>query len=338
MEGHLVTDSGSPVPKAAGRRPASDRQRPDPNDPVVQYVVHAEGFPLETAVEMIYVQGHAGNVADAARAVLGERFCEVRIEHDGHILVTVRDLTDADDDALQEIARVCGVDGWVRARRADPADLLAWEQCRHELVRLRTEHPEALTGYPGPDSDYQQPPFRIDLAPWAVDVAADLHERLGDFVELRVGALSYPPDPDRAVSSGSDRPANPLADPSQIRIDLDGPLSIASGHTTTHGLLLTNLTADTVTVHTNGQLTAQIADPSTGRAVGGYTGAQISPLIRFTAAPGHTVRIPLLVGTSSYDPDLGYAVPAGRWALFATLELRDGRTLNTPLQPLTVTA
>lgn len=332
-----MTDSGSAVPKAAGRRPSSDRQRPDPNDPVVQYVVHSEGFPLEMAVEMIYVQGHAENVADAARAACGERFCEVRIEHDGHILVTVRDLTDADDDALQEIGRDCGIDGWVRARRADPAELLAWEQCRHELVRLRTDHPEALMGNPGPDSDYQQPPFRIDLAPWAVDAAAELHQRLGDFVELRVGALSYPPDPDMAVASGPDRPANPLADPTQIRVELDGPLTVASGRTARHELLLTNLTDDTVTVHTNGHLTAQIADPRTGRAVGGYTGAQISPLIPFAAAPGHTVRIPLLVGTASYDPRLGYAIPAGRWALFATLELRGGRTLDTPLLPLNVT-
>ena len=159
MEGHLVSDSVRGVPKAAGRRPVSDRQRPDPNDPAVQYVVHAEGFPLETAIEMIYVQDHADNVADAAGAACGERFCEVRIDHDGHILVTVKDLTDADVDALQEIGRECGIEGWVRARRADPAALRAWEQCRHELVRLRGERPEALRGYPGPDSDYQAPPF-----------------------------------------------------------------------------------------------------------------------------------------------------------------------------------
>jgi hypothetical protein len=331
-----VADSVSRVPKAAGRRPASDRRRPDPNDPVVQYV-HGEGFPLETAIEMIYVQGHAESVADAARAACGERFCEVRIEHDGHILVTVRDLTDADDDALQEIGRECGIDGWVRARRADPAELLAWERCRHELVRLRTERPEALREYPGPDSDYQPSPFRIDLAPWAVDAAAELHEQLGAFVQLRVGALSYPLDPNMAVASSSDRPANPVADPTQLRIELDGPLSIASGHTARHRLLLTNLTDQAVTVHTNGQLTAHIADPKTSRAIGGYTGAQISPLILFTAAPGETVRIPLVVGTESCSAELGYAIPAGRWALFATLQLHDGRTLDTPLLPLTVT-
>lgn len=67
-----------PAPKVAGRRPPSDRQRPAADDPVVQYVV-SEGFPVETAIEMIYVQGHASNVADAARTLLGERFGEVRI-------------------------------------------------------------------------------------------------------------------------------------------------------------------------------------------------------------------------------------------------------------------
>jgi hypothetical protein len=302
----------------------------------VQYVVHAEGFPLETAVEMIYVQGHADNVADAAQAACGDRFCEVRIEHDGHILVTVRDLTDADQDALREVERECGIEGWVRARRADPAELLAWEQCRRELARLRAERPEALRGWPGPDSAYQPPPFRIDLAPGAVDVAAELHDRLGNFVELRVGALSYPPDPDASAVLG-DRPANPVADPTQIRVELDRPLSIASGDTARHGLLLTNLTQEAVTVATNGQLTAQVADPSTGRSVGGYSGLQFQPLFPFTAEPGDTVRIPLLVGTFSFDPALGYAIPAGRWALFATLTLRDGRTLDTRLLPVTIT-
>ena len=82
-------------------------------------------------------------------------------------------------------------------------------------------------------------------------------------------------------------------------------------------------------MHTNGQLTANIADPNTGRAVGGYTGAQILPLIPFTAAPGDTVRIPLLVGTASYDPALGYAVPAGRWALFATQTARRAHPRHT---------
>ena len=109
-----------------------------------------------------------------------------------------------------------------------------------------------------------------------------------------------------------------------------------SDRTTVHGLLLSNLTDTPITVGTNGHLTARIADPATGRTVGGYAGFQYSPWIGFTADPGDTLRIPLLVGTASYVADLGYAVPPGQWALFATLELTDGRTRETPLLPVTV--
>jgi hypothetical protein len=69
---------------------------------------------------------------------------------------------------------------------------------------------------------------------------------------------------------------------------------------------------------------------------GRYTGGQRLALVVFRVAPGKTERIPLLVGTSSYDPALGYAVPPGRWALFAVLRLEDGRRLKTPLLGVTV--
>jgi hypothetical protein len=295
--------------------------------------MHEEGVTLERAIEIIYVQNQAGDVHEAAEAALGERFGELRIERDGSILVTVIDLTDADRDLLEDIGRDCGVEGWVRVRRADPGALRAWQQVSAELVRLADSHPNVLVGWPGPEQRYLQPPFDIRLSAHAVDVAARLYERFGEYVELTVGALHYPAGYRSPVSS---RPSHPELDPAELRVELDGPLSVGSGHTTRHGLLLTNLGDDAVTVRTNGQLTAQVADPTTGRAVGGYAGPQIAPLILFTAAPGETVRIPLLVGTASYDVELGYAVPPGRWAVVATLDLGDGRTLRTPPLPLTV--
>lgn len=70
-------------------------------------------------------------------------------------------------------------------------------------------------------------------------------------------------------------------------------------------------------MNTNGNLTAAIVDPDTGAKVGGYAGAQHMPLVVFTVEPTKTVRIPLLVGTASYDPNLGYTVPPGTWQLTA---------------------
>lgn len=64
----------------------------------------------------------------------------------------------------------------------------------------------------------------------------------------------------------------------------------------------------------------------------------------FSVPPGGTTPVPLLVGTDSFDPDLGYAVPPGEWGIQVTLRRiteRDpvlGRPIRTPILPLTVTA
>ena len=56
----------------------------------------------------------------------------------------------------------------------------------------------------------------------------------------------------------------------------------------------------------------------------------------FTATPSETVRIPVLVGTASYAPELGYRIPTGTWHLTATIPLSDGRHITTPGLELTV--
>ncbi len=59
-------------------------------------------------------------------------------------------------------------------------------------------------------------------------------------------------------------------------------------------------------------------------------------------AAGSTERIPLLIGTASFTPELGYLLPPGSWGLQAPLDLApDLRTRHrrlTPVLPLTITA
>ena len=126
-------------------------------------------------------------------------------------------------------------------------------------------------------------------------------------------------------------------DPAAYRVALESPLTIASGHTARHGLILTNLTEQTAAVCTNGQLTAQIIDPDSGTVVGGFAGGQRLPGIAFTAQPGGTVQIPLLVGTASFDPDLGYALPPGLWQLCIPFNIVGHQTMHTPRLPFTIT-
>jgi hypothetical protein len=55
-------------------------------------------------------------------------------------------------------------------------------------------------------------------------------------------------------------------------------------------------------------------------------------------APGATERIPLLVGTASFVPDLGYAVPPGEWGVQANLAPAAGTAVRAPALPLTITS
>jgi hypothetical protein len=113
---------------------------------------------------------------------------------------------------------------------------------------------------------------------------------------------------------------------------------VTSGESVLHALVITNRTAGPITVNTNGQLTAKIVAPQDGRHIGGSSGAQRMPLVTFAVATGATTRIPLLVGTASYVPDLGYTIPAGRWGITVDLDLGDGRMLRSPILAFDVAA
>jgi hypothetical protein len=209
------------------------------------------------------------------------------------------------------------------------------------LARLLELRPGPLTMWPQLDSDSgQEPPFAIGLAPWSVGIAEDLHRQFGDDVELTVGALPYPPGRPQRYQGHGGQPAD-LLDPGEVAAELDGPAVIGSGHTLWHGLLLRNLTDRDLEIVTNGQVTAEIVDPRSGEVVGGYPGMQTLKAVVFAVAPATSERIPLLIGTASYTPRLGYAIPAGEWGIQVTLKLgrcsSDALRRRTPVLPLTVT-
>ncbi len=220
--------------------------------------------------------------------------------------------------------------------------MAVWNELKVVLASLQDQRPGTLTQYPMPEVDEDRhPPFTIHLAAWAVATAEELHQQFGDNVDLTVGALPYPPGREPQRPPAHHQPPA-LLDPQQTIAELDGPAMVSSGHTLRHWLLLRNLTGRDLQIATNGQITAIVVDPQTGDAVGGLSGFQTLPLIVFRVAPGQTERIPLLIGTASITPRLGYAVPAGNWGIQATLTLgpdpRESPRRCTPILPLTITA
>jgi hypothetical protein len=219
--------------------------------------------------------------------------------------------------------------------------MAVWDDLKRVISRLSEEQPDALLGYPDPSSDEgRQPPFEIYLAPWAVSIAADLVDQFGHDVDLTVGVLPFPPNRPHKPRPEALQRVEPL-DPGQATVELDGPAVVRSGHTLRHGILLSNHSTVDLQVATNGQLTAVVVDPETAQVVGGFADPQLLPLIVFSIAPGATERIPLLIGTASFELDLGYMVPAGRWGIEAILTLslnRDSPRRRTPILPLTIAA
>lgn len=222
--------------------------------------------------------------------------------------------------------------------------MTVWDELTVVLVRLREEQPGVLLGSPALELDPGRvppvPPFRIGLAPWAAATAGELHRRFGDDVQLRVGALPYPPDAQPRPRPATAPPAG-LLDPREVSAELDGPAVVRSGRTVRHSLLVRNLSGRDLQIATNGGVTAAVVDPQTGEVVGGFAGWQTAPLVIFRVAAGATEPIPLLIGTASTTPRLGYVVPAGQWGIQATLTLgphpRDSPRRRTPILPLTIT-
>jgi hypothetical protein len=211
-----------------------------------------------------------------------------------------------------------------------------WAEVRDVLLRLSDDEARPLRSYPDPRIDIgRTPPFQISFAAWADEVAAELHARFGDSVDLQVGLLHFP---DRSFRSWDGSPGTPPAvqrpprlDPSEIEVGLEREFRVRSGHDAQTVLGIRNLTGTPRTIKTNGSLTGTIVDPVTDEVVGGYAGAQIMPLVLFEVAARSSLSIPLLIGTASFRPTLGYAVPPGRWAVETILEGFDGPGRTPPI-------
>ena len=80
----------------------------------------------------------------------------------------------------------------------------------------------------------------------------------------------------------------------------------------------------------DGDLTSAVTDNSgtVGRYVGPHTAARVG----FAVEPHQGRLVPVLIGTASMDPDLGYAVPPRQWWLVIALQTDGGSILSAPLQ------
>jgi hypothetical protein len=221
--------------------------------------------------------------------------------------------------------------------RWSPYSLVTLEQIRAETHEMAKS--TAMGGICGSGISHGRVQFRL----WASQesLAERLVERYRDAVDLTVGYLHYP-DCQLLKFDGSPRQRvrtepNPLF-PDEVKVSSAESLSVESGHHLHTVLRVHNGASEDLEIHTGGAFVAGIIDPSTHEVVGGYEGGLTFLPIRLEVPAAGDADMPILVGTASLVPDLGYAIPPGQWALDLDLGVMGhGRFRISPL-PITVVA
>ncbi|TCC50880.1 hypothetical protein E0H75_12015 [Kribbella capetownensis] len=137
--------------------------------------------------------------------------------------------------------------------------MAGWQSLRVDLRRLHEESPGALVVWPSPDTERREPPFRIELAAWATEIAATLNATYGTLVDLHVGAMTYPAGQLSERAQAFQLHAEP-AESAGLDVETLSPLSVRTGRSTREDVLVTNRAAHEQVLFSNGALTSAVTD------------------------------------------------------------------------------
>jgi len=217
------------------------------------------------------------------------------------------------------------------------------ERHRSALVDI-VEFPDELVVCEGPTSgesaqallDELQPELNGRAASWGKDTAghveiglfaddeafaAELIERYGERVEVRVGAFEYPlPDPLPASTCPSLESTTERADLDIVAVAPTLPLQRSGGDVRSIALVveLTN-TGDGRVEFGSGAALGYLVN-NAGDVVAGPGQLGIPSVgLSIDVGPGESSTFPVVLSTASCDPRAGYVVPAGDYQLIAVV-------------------
>lgn len=160
------------------------------------------------------------------------------------------------------------------------------------------------------------------------DVAADLEQRFGDAVTLRVGNFPYPIAADqRSIAACQRDVTGPTQTDAGIRASLTfSTPSVPSGVDADATVTVTNDGAETFTLISGSPLVGVVVEPATTRALAVFDGSIAGVGVGATLQPGESYDIPVLVGAASCDPTIGYTVPPGAYEVVVPVIVTHGQT------------
>ena len=253
----------------------------------------------------------------------------LRLDNDPPMSIRVLTWRDESGQRATAIRRLCDYpdDLVFEAARHSPADLATILD--EVWVMASNETPRAIQ-QSGLGWGVAMFHLRADLE----SLAATLFERFGDAIELTVGIFPYPPN--RPLSHmervNADRPLVRAID----AIDVPGleahfmqPLPrIVIGVSESVMVALSN-EGDARIEMSMSAATVALVDPSSGLTVGGFHGAVAASARTVKLDPGQRVEIDALVGTTSFQRDLGYVVSPGRYIARARIPVSLGSRIES---------
>lgn len=263
-----------------------------------------------------------------------DAFVDLWLEHEPEVRIVAAFAGDDVDEDEAALRRLVSYPSQLEVRRS-----------RYDRTHLEGIHAEvrrmATTAEQGSITSFgiAKGHVKISLRADRQTLAQDLLDSYGDAVQLTVGFLGYPDpnwfDPDVPTSGRVAPQRSPLL-PDEIHVSIDEGLTVKTGERLRSVVHIHNAGPTEIVVLTNGAVTAYVVDPQSEVVVGAFEFAQTMPGIEFRIPPGGEIDVPLLVGTASSDPLLGYATPSGRWAIEIPLHLEDRGIFQSPPLPIDV--
>lgn len=228
------------------------------------------------------------------------------------------------DGDLVVVAFTADLDEHLRGLQAsvEHPELVRMEAASYSIAKLETDIREIRQRL---KNDPRRPlgsssPGRISLrAPFAA-IAADLHHRYGDALDITVGSKPFPPERITESQAVGPLPISTAKIPNlKVELHFDTP-AVVAGEDLRGSATITNggqLRLRFIT----GLMTGGVRRPGDDKLAGVFVGAVTAVGLNVDLDPGQSGDIPVLIGTASCLPDRSYIVPAGVYEVVATLSV-----------------